>query len=199
MPTARAALTAGVIGGRLYAAGGAANGEALRTLEVYDFRTGRWSPGPPMRVAREHLGGAVSGNAFYVLAGRAAGAGNFTVAERYVPVAPPLGAAAGHDASPAAAPRRRRSSDGRIVIAGGEEAAGTIREVELYDPRRRTLEPAARHADAAPRARGRRQRPRRLHDRGRPAAGLSLLERDRALRVRLGREVAVRRRRAAGG
>ena len=29
-------------------------------------------------------------------------------------------------------------SDGRIVIAGGEEAAGTIREVELYDPRRRT-------------------------------------------------------------
>ena len=38
-----------------------------------------------MRVAREHLGGAVSGNAFYVLAGRAAGAGNLTVAERYVP------------------------------------------------------------------------------------------------------------------
>ena len=38
-----------------------------------------------MSVAREHLGGAVSGGAFYVLAGRAAGAGNFTVAERYVP------------------------------------------------------------------------------------------------------------------
>ena len=28
-------------------------------------------------------------------------------------------------------------SDGRIVVAGGEEGAGTIREVELYDPSRR--------------------------------------------------------------
>ncbi len=26
---------------------------------------------------------------------------------------------------------------GRIVVAGGEEAAGTIREVEEYDPKRR--------------------------------------------------------------
>ena len=75
MPTARGALTAGVIGDRLYAAGGAVGGTALTTLEVYDFRTRRWSPAPPMAVAREHLGGAVSGGAFYVLAGRAAGAG----------------------------------------------------------------------------------------------------------------------------
>ena len=60
MPTKRGALTAGVIGDRLYAAGGADEGKALTTLEVYDFKTRRWSPGPPMGVAREHLGGAVS-------------------------------------------------------------------------------------------------------------------------------------------
>ena len=38
-----------------------------------------------MQTAREHLGGAVSGGAFYVLAGRTAQTGNLTVAERYVP------------------------------------------------------------------------------------------------------------------
>lgn len=66
----------------------------------------------------------------------AADAGNFTVAERYVPSRrrwerlPDLEKARG---GTAAAPR----ADGRIVIAGGEESAGTIREVELYDPRKR--------------------------------------------------------------
>ena len=134
MPTPRGALTAGVIGDRLYAAGGASNGTALTTLEVYSFKTGRWSPGPPMAVAREHLGGAVSGNAFYVLAGRAPS--NLTVVERYVP--------AKNAWEPVPDVRRERGgtaaatlSDGRIVIAGGEESAGTIREVELLDPRTR--------------------------------------------------------------
>lgn len=134
MPTPRGALTAGVIGDRLYAAGGASDGTALTTLEVYDFKTGRWSPAPPMRVAREHLGGAVSGRAFYVLAGRAPD--NLTVAERYVPAktawepVPDLRRARGGTAA-------TTLSDGRIVIAGGEEARGTIREVELFDPRTR--------------------------------------------------------------
>jgi len=131
MPTPRGALTAGVIGDRLYAAGGAADGKALTTLEVYDFTTRRWSPGPQMGVAREHLGGAATGTAFYVLAGRAPG--NLTVAERYVPSRnrwerlPDLRRERGGTAA-------ATLSDGRIVIAGGEEGAGTIREVELYDP-----------------------------------------------------------------
>ena len=46
-----------------------------------------------MKTAREHLGGAVSNRAFYVLAGRTAQTGNLTVVERYVPVQAPLGAA----------------------------------------------------------------------------------------------------------
>ena len=134
MPTPRGALTAGVIGDRLYAAGGASDGTALTTLEVYSFKTGRWSPAPPMAVAREHLGGAVSGNAFYVLAGRAPS--NLTVVERYVPAkrawqpVPDVERARGGTAA-------TTLSDGRIVIAGGEEAAGTIPEVELFDPRTR--------------------------------------------------------------
>ena len=48
----RGALAAAVIGHRLYAVGGAATGRgALATLEVYDFRTRRWSAGPDLPLA----------------------------------------------------------------------------------------------------------------------------------------------------
>lgn len=135
-PSRRAALTVGVIGDRLYAAGGARAAKPLATLEVYDLRRDRWSRGPSMRFPREHLAGAVSGGAFYVLAGRASGQGNFTVAERYLPRArrwqrlPDLAKARGGIAAATLA-------DGRIVVAGGEEKQGTIAEVELFAPRAR--------------------------------------------------------------
>ena len=178
MPTKRGALTAGVIGDRLYAAGGAADGKALTTLEVYDFKTRRWSPAPPMSVAREHLGGAVSRGSFHVLAGRAAGVGNMTIAERYLPRQrrwerlPDLHRARGGTTATALA-------DGRIVIArrgGGRRHDQGGRALRPEPPR---VERPARHADAAPRPRRRRARPPRLHDPGRPAARLSLLQRHR--------------------
>jgi hypothetical protein len=131
-PTARGALAAGVIGGRLYAAGGAAGGRALTTLEIYDFKRGRWRSGPDMATAREHLAGAVARGRFYALAGRSGGA-NFAVAEAYDPRARRWRAVP--------AMRKERGGigaatvrGGRIVVAGGEETAGTIREVELYNP-----------------------------------------------------------------
>jgi N-acetylneuraminic acid mutarotase len=136
MPTRRAALAVGLIGSRLYAAGGANSSQgALRTLEAYDFRTRRWSSGPGMKVAREHLAGAVSGRWFYALAGRAAGRGNFRLVERYRPGARAWGRVPGmtkpRGGIAAAAVGRR------IVVLGGEEDAGTIPQVELYDPRQR--------------------------------------------------------------
>ena len=85
-----------------------------------------------MAVAREHLAATVAGGAFYVLAGRAAGQGNFAVAERYLPAQgrwerlPDMGKARGGIAATAVA--------GRVIVVGGEEAGGTIREVERYDP-----------------------------------------------------------------
>jgi N-acetylneuraminic acid mutarotase len=134
-PSRRAAHAMGVIGNRLYVAGGARGGRPLRSLEVYSFKRRRWSRGPRMRVAREHLAGTVAGGFLYVLAGRAAGEGNFTVAERYDPRRrrwqrlPDMRKARG---GIAAAPVGRR-----VVVFGGEEGAGTIAEVELYDPARR--------------------------------------------------------------
>ena len=119
-PSRRAALTVGVIGDRLYAAGGARATRPLATLEVYDARRDRWSRGPSMRFPREHLAGAVSGGAFYVLAGRASGLGNFTVAERYRP-----------------ATRRWQRLPDLAKARGGIAAATLADEVELYAPRTR--------------------------------------------------------------
>ena len=136
MPTARGALAAGVIRGRIYAVGGAnAGGNALATLEVYDVRRDRWRSAPPMRLAREHLAAAVAGGRFYALAGRATGAGNFRAVEAYDPRArrwrrvPDMAKARGGIAA--------ATVGRRIIVVGGEEAAGTIAEVERYDPRTR--------------------------------------------------------------
>ena len=180
-PTARAAHAAGVIGGRMYAAGGARAGRALTRLEIYDFARDRWSSGPSMRVAREHLAATVHRGALYVLAGRAAGRGNFAVAERYVPVrwrwerVPSLRKPRGGIAA--------ATVSGRIVVVGGEEGAGTIAEVESYDPRRRRWRsepplPTPRHGLDAVGVREARHRPALEHE-DRPA------ERDRAEALRL--------------
>jgi len=134
-PTKRAALTAAVIKGKLYAAGGAFAGQALKTLEIYDIAHRRWRKGPSMTVAREHLAGTALGGSFYVLAGRAAGVGNLTTAERYDPgrrrwrTLPPLPKATGGTVG--------TTVNGSIVVFGGEEAAGTIATTEQYDRKRR--------------------------------------------------------------
>jgi N-acetylneuraminic acid mutarotase len=143
-PTARGALAVGVIGHRLYAAGGAAAPRgALRTLEIYDFRRRRWRRGPDMAVAREHLAGAVAGGRFFTLAGRAAGRGNFDVVEAFAPRRrrwtrlPSMRKPRGGIAAATVGGEAR----GRIVVVGGEEEAGTIAEVELLDPARRRWRP----------------------------------------------------------
>jgi N-acetylneuraminic acid mutarotase len=124
-PTERAALAVGALRGRLYAAGGAREGQALTTLEVYDVRRDRWLRGPGMGVAREHLAGAVADGRFYALAGRAAGRGNFRVVEAFDP-----GDGSWHRVPGMRKPRggiAAATVGGRIVVVGGEEGAGTIR------------------------------------------------------------------------
>lgn len=139
MPTPRGALAVGVIGDRLYAIGGfsAALG-TLGRLEIYDFRTGRWSSGPAMRQPREHLAAAALHGALYVLGGRDFYAGRtYATAERFVPSLgrweqlPPMRVPhAGFQAVAAA---------GRVVVFGGEQPGsgvkGTTGDVEAFDPR----------------------------------------------------------------
>jgi N-acetylneuraminic acid mutarotase len=138
-PTPRAAHAVAVIGGRLFAAGGANESGALRSLEIYDFERRRWSSGPdfPFGPARNHTTGVAAGGHFYVIAGR--DSGNFTAVERYDPRrrtwedVPDLRTPRGGIAS-------ARLRDGRIVVFGGENLAPggtTIAAVELFDPRTR--------------------------------------------------------------
>ena len=147
-PTVRGALAAGVIGNRLFAAGGARGGAPLGTLEIYSFKTNTWSTGASMKLPREHLAAAVHRGSLYVLAGRAAGKGNYTYVERYVPAkrrwlrVKKMRKARGGIAAATVA--------GRIVVVGGEEGAGTIAEVESYDPRRRRWRLHKPASDTAP-------------------------------------------------
>lgn len=69
MPTSRGAHGAGIIGGKIYVAGGAIPGKTFATLEIYDIATDSWKSGPPMPTAREHVAAAVAGDTFHVLGG----------------------------------------------------------------------------------------------------------------------------------
>jgi N-acetylneuraminic acid mutarotase len=137
-PTPRAAHAVGIVGGRLYAAGGANESGSLRTMDVYSFRRNRWSRGPSFPgPERDHTTGAATGGRFYVLAGRQGARGNFTVAESYNPGTrrwsrlPDMRRARGGIA--AAVVR------GRIVVFGGEDftTGRTIERVEVFDTRTR--------------------------------------------------------------
>lgn len=70
LPTARGAVAVGVVGDRLYVAGGMAAGTALTTVEAYDFGDRRWHRLADMPAPREHIAGAVLDGSFYVIGGR---------------------------------------------------------------------------------------------------------------------------------
>jgi len=138
-PSRRAAAAAAVVAEHMYLVGGARGGQALATLEVYDFEHDRWRSGPSMPTPREHLAAAGAGGRLYALAGRAAGKGNFKLLERYDPKTrrwkrlPDMAKARGGIAAAALSTKE-------LVVFGGEDAegeakqaAGTIREVERYN------------------------------------------------------------------
>lgn len=122
----RAAGAVGVIGHKLYVAGGAPQTFGVSspvspygTLEIYDFKTGKWTFGAPMPVARHHISGAVVGGKLYVTGGRGEMDHSLSIFERYDPETDewealpkmPLGVA-----SP-----RVLAADGKIVVVGGED------------------------------------------------------------------------------
>jgi N-acetylneuraminic acid mutarotase len=104
----------------------------ISTLAIFDFDTGKWSLGPPLRHAREHVAGVAAGGAMWILGGRAVGLGNFADVERYRP------GASGWDRLPAMPVARSGfqavNVEGKIVVVGGEGPAGTIAEVDELNP-----------------------------------------------------------------
>lgn len=147
-PLARAAAGAAVVGHRLYVAGGRSDTRpTLASVEIFDFQDGRWTAGPPLRRAREHVAAVATAGAVWLLGGRAAGQG-FSDVERLA-----SGARAWRQMPPM--PLARSSfqavfAKGRIVVAGGEDASTTFSEVDTLSPSGRAWHrsvplPAPRH------------------------------------------------------
>ena len=135
MPTARGAAATGVVDGRLYVAGGMVAGQALTTVEAYDFRQGRWLRVADLPAPREHVASAVVGGRFYVIGGRNRWTDALRDVTRYDPrrnrwerVADLPVHAGGLDAA--------RLGDQIIVMGGGNDRAHTITgAVQRFDPR----------------------------------------------------------------
>jgi N-acetylneuraminic acid mutarotase len=80
LPTPRAGLTAGFVGGELHVAGGVSP-DAMKTYANHDsYKPGAntWTKDAPMPTARHSLASAVAGGKWYVIGG-GVGAGFFTV------------------------------------------------------------------------------------------------------------------------
>jgi len=70
MPTKRGAAGAAVVGHRMYVIGGRERTLVHKSMDVYDFKTGKWSEGPPMFTGRDHLGVEAYRGQIYVAGGR---------------------------------------------------------------------------------------------------------------------------------
>ena len=132
MPTARGALEAGVIDGKIYAVGGKAD-KILGTLERYDPATNTWETLVPLPTPRDHLAAGVVNNKLYVLGGRKGTIGsNLNVNEEYDPKTNTW-------TTKAPMPTARGGIDGavfkdKIYVFGGEALLKTFDENQAYDP-----------------------------------------------------------------
>lgn len=169
MHYARGAAAGAVVGDKLYVAGGVYEfgneHEPYRFLEIYDFKTHRWSSGPDMPTARHHFGAGVIDGKIYFAGGRQPQKLNLDAFEEFDPAKdrwyklPPIPTGTG---SPAVA-----AVDGKLIVAGGgtevvdNPAEGTILKAAFaYDPRKRRWSRLpdllqARHGAAAAAAGGR--------------------------------------------
>jgi hypothetical protein len=136
-PTKRGAVATGVIGHKLYVAGGWNTSEGdLGRLEIYDFRTGRWSRGADMGFARNHVVGTVADGKLYAIGGHT---GLFITGvvlpyvERYDPAADRWQRLA--DLSHPRSGAGVVTVGDRVVVYGGETREDVVRHTEIFDPR----------------------------------------------------------------
>ena len=134
----RAAHSLVPVGKRLYAIGGAHSGNVpLALVQVYEPSLDRWTGGPSMTVAREHLASVAIGRRIFVLGGRVRGDNLATVERldvrtgRWVTLPSLTVPRSGFGAA---------AVKGRVIAIGGEQLAEgdqTIGPVELYVPARK--------------------------------------------------------------
>jgi N-acetylneuraminic acid mutarotase len=128
-------------GGRIYVLGGYPKGRiSVRTVQIYDIETDRWSRGPDLPVALNHgVATAVDGVIYHF-------GGQTDPSTAYVDTVYALDTRQGAEArwvEKARMPTRRSAGaavvhEGRIYIAGGRPPRGN--DFAVYDPRRDTWE-----------------------------------------------------------
>lgn len=134
LPTKRGAVAVGVVGDRLYVAGGMAVGTALTVVEAYDFGDRRWHRVADLPAPREHVAGAVLDGRFYVIGGRNRQTDALPDVTRYDPetdswerVADLPVPAGGMEAQPI--------GDAILAIGGGNDRGRTVTgAVQRFDP-----------------------------------------------------------------
>lgn len=136
MPTARGALGAGEIDGKIYAVGGVARDGHPNSAanEVYDPASDRWASRAPLPTPRDHLAVVAWEKRLYAIGGRVGGsyARNLGDNEVYDPAGDRW-----ERRRPLLTPRSGIAGvafGGRLFVFGGEEPAGTFDQTEAYDP-----------------------------------------------------------------
>lgn len=134
MPTARNNVTTGVIGGKLYVAGGMGPcGPCIPTLalEVYDPTTDSWTSKSSQPVPAVAAAGAVVNGILYVIGG-GNNTGSITTVQAYDPTTDTWTIKA-----PLSVPRsdaRAGVVNGIIYVTGGSNGTSVLNSVEAYDP-----------------------------------------------------------------
>lgn len=132
MPTARGALAAAALGGRIHALGGSAS-DPLGAHEIYDVAANRWTVANAMPTARDHLAVVAFLDRVWALGGRASFMGEqYANVEVYDPATdswrtgPPLPRGRGGLAAVAL--------PDRILVFGGEAPLRIFNATEMYEP-----------------------------------------------------------------
>ncbi len=137
MPTARYALSTSVVGGKIYAIGGAKTRPwvTFSTVEEYDPKMDRWTKKADMPTARLSFTTSVANGKIYAIGGEVPGLGPSTIVEEYDPAADEW-----MEKSNTQLKRFYLSSstvNGKVYVIGGLQVGagvGPTAAVEEYDP-----------------------------------------------------------------
>ncbi len=143
------------MGGKVYLAGGIANGATVTSNAVYDPVANTWTPLAPMPAGRNHAASGTDGHKFYVFGGRGPGSGDgntvaigFDDVQIYDPVSNAWNTSFDPGSTIPALPQRRGGMgkavffEGEFYIMGGEtteEGVGQVvgnvyNRVDVYNP-----------------------------------------------------------------
>jgi N-acetylneuraminic acid mutarotase len=138
--TERGAAAVGVIGTKIYIAGGYRMG-AVAEFSAYDTATDTWEDLPPLPAPRDHLVGGAAGGVMYAIGGRDSFIVELDAAVHAFD--PSVGMWTERKEMPTARGGCAAALvGGRFIVAGGEgnpaEASGVFDDVEAYDPEKDT-------------------------------------------------------------